>query len=221
MCASDKCCCYTPINFNQIPTPMILPRAPILLPGIRGPPGPIGPPGTQGPPGDSTGTIGNTGPPGPQGLIGTIGNTGPPGVSGIINFSNFFGLMPGDNAATVAAGIPVSFPQDGVTNGVITRINSTQFNLPNIGVYDIFFQVSFTEPGQLVIVLNNIQDLTTVVGRATGTSQIIGMTLIKTTSINSILSINNAAGNSPALTITPLAGGTNSVSCNLVIKQIE
>lgn len=128
--------------------------------------------------------------------------------------------MPGDNSSTVGAGTSVSFPQNGVTNGIITRVNGTQFTLPKIGVYEIMFQVTITEPGQLVIVLNNIQDLTTVVGRDGRTSQIIGMTLIKTTSINSILSINNPVGNSSALTITPLAGGKNSVSCNLVIKQI-
>lgn len=128
--------------------------------------------------------------------------------------------MPGDNSSTVAAGSSVSFPQNGLTNGIITRINGTQFTLPNIGVYEIMFQVSVTEPGQLVIVLNNIKDLTTVVGRDGRTSKIIGMTLIKTTSINSILSINNPSGNATALTITPLAGGKSSVSCNLVIKQI-
>lgn len=61
----------------------------------------------------------------------------------------------------------------------------------------------------------------TVVGRATGTDQIIGMAIITTTSINSILTVRNPAGNAAALTITPNAGGTRPVSAHLVITQIQ
>lgn len=60
----------------------------------------------------------------------------------------------------------------------------------------------------------------TVVGRATGTNQIVGISLIETTSINSILTVRNPADNSTALTITPLAGGTQGVSAHLTIIQI-
>lgn len=151
---------------------------------------------------------------GPQGPIGL---TGPQGE---INFANFYALMPGDNSATIGAGIPIEFPQDGPSNGVISRINSTQFNLPNIGVYEITFQVSITEPGQLVITLNSIENITSVVGRSTGTSQIVGVSLIQTFIINSVITINNPIGETTALTITPLAGGTSPVSANLIIKQI-
>ncbi|MDF2596165.1 MAG: collagen triple helix repeat protein, partial [Clostridia bacterium] len=59
-----------------------------------------------------------------------------------------------------------------------------------------------------------------VVGRATGTSQIVGMALVETSAINSILTVRNPAGNPAALTITPLAGGTRPVSAHLVIMQI-
>lgn len=60
----------------------------------------------------------------------------------------------------------------------------------------------------------------TVVGSATGTSDILGMFLVTTTTINSIITVRNSAGNAAALTITPLAGGTNPVSAHLVIIQI-
>ena len=83
------------------------------------------------------------------------------------------------------------------------------------------FQVSVTEAGQLILTLNG-QDLEyTVAGRATGTSQIVGMSVITTTVVNSILTVRNLAGNAAALTITPLAGGTHSASAHLVITQIE
>lgn len=77
--------------------------------------------------------------------------------------------------------------------------------------------VSFPQDGP-----NNAASLAyTIVGRATGTSDISGMFLIETTTINSILTVRNPAGNSTALTITPLAGGTNLVSAHLVINCIN
>lgn len=60
-----------------------------------------------------------------------------------------------------------------------------------------------------------------VAGRATGTSQIVGMAVVTTTAVNSILTVRNPAGNAAALTISPLAGGTRPVSSHLVITQIS
>jgi len=83
------------------------------------------------------------------------------------------------------------------------------------------FQVSVTEPGQLILTLNGADLAYTVVGRATGTSELAGMSLVTTNVINSMLTVRNPAGNSTALTITPLAGGTRPVSAHLVITQIQ
>ena len=130
--------------------------------------------------------------------------------------------MPPDNAATVAPGTDVSFPQDAPTSGtVITRTSSSTFNLATTGTYQVMFQVSVSEAGQLILTLNGADLAYTVVGRATGTSEIVGMALVTTTVINSILTVRNPAGNSTALTITPLAGGTRPVSAHLVITKIS
>jgi hypothetical protein len=169
----------------------------------------ICPPGPRGP----------RGPRGFQGPAGAAGPAGPPG--GLLGFADFFALMPPDNAATVAPGTDVSFPQDGPTSGTtITRTGPSTFNLSAIGTYQVFFQVSVDEAGQLILTLNGADLAYTVVGRATGASQIVGMALVQTTVINSILTVRNPAGNSTALTITPLAGGTRPVSAHLVITQI-
>ncbi len=61
----------------------------------------------------------------------------------------------------------------------------------------------------------------TLVGRATGTSQIVGHTMINTILPNSLLSIINPSGNSTALTVTTIAGGTHAVTANLVITRIQ
>jgi hypothetical protein len=128
--------------------------------------------------------------------------------------------MPGDNSATIAPGSAIQFPNDGVSNNsIITRISASTFNLATVGIYEIFFQVSITEPGQLVIVLNNTELSYSCIGRATGTIQLVGMTIINTTLADSILSINNVAANATALLLTPNAGGNNNVSCNLLIKN--
>ncbi len=136
-------------------------------------------------------------------------------------FADFFALMPPDNAATVAANNAVSFPQDGSNSGVISRTGPSTFNLPNIGTYEVSFQVSVNEPGQLMLRVNGISIANSVVGRATGTSQLTGTSLITTSVINSIVEVINPAGNPTALTITPLAGGTHPVSAHLVIKQLQ
>jgi len=166
----------------------------------------------------STGATGTTGATGATGATGTTGATG---ATGILNFADFFALMPPDNAATVAVGTDISFPQDGPTSGSsIARTGPSTFNLAVIGTYQVLFQVSVSEAGQLILTLNGSDLAYTVVGRATGTSQIVGLALVTTTFVNSILTVRNPAGNSTALTITPLAGGTRPVSAHLVITKI-
>ena len=130
--------------------------------------------------------------------------------------------MPPDNAATVAPGTDVRFPQDGPNSGFgIARSGPSSFNLAEIGTYQVLFQVSVTEAGQLILTLNGEDLAYTVAGRATGTSQIVGMAIVETTVINSVLTVRNPEGTAAALTITPLAGGTRPVSAHLVITQIQ
>ncbi len=179
----------------------------------------------------ATGSAGATGATGPAGAIGTTGTTGatgatgpagPTGPGGNIAFSDFFALMPPDDATTVAPATDVSFPENGPSSGsIIARTGPSTFNLSAIGTYQVTFQVSVTEAGQLILTLNGSDLSYTVVGRATGTSQIVGLSLVTTPIINSLLTVRNPAGNSTALTITPLAGGTRAVSAHLVITQIQ
>lgn len=167
------------------------------------------------------GVTGATGPTGPTGAAGTAGTTGVTGVTGpVIGFSDFFALMPGDNASTVAVGAAVQFPQNGPTNGTATRATASTFTLPVIGTYEVDFQVSVTEAGQLEVAIGGVGVANTVSGRATGTSQITGRVLITTVIPNAVLSIINPVGNSTALTITPIAGGASAVSAHLVIKRL-
>jgi len=195
------------------------PQGPV---GETGPVGPQGPVGETGPVGPQ-GPVGETGPVGPQGPVGETGPIGPQGpAGGVLNYADFYALMPPDNAATVAPGTDVSFPQDGPNSGAgIARSGPDAFNLAEIGTYQVLFQVSVTEAGQLILTLNGEDLAYTVAGRATGASQIVGMAIVETTVINSVLTVRNPEGTAAALTITPLAGGTRPVSAHLVITQIQ
>lgn len=183
--------------------------------GVRGITSPTGPQGIPGPTGaTSANGLSITGPTGATGATETVG--------GVLNFADFYALMTPDNAATVAPGTDVSFPQDGPSGGSdIARTGPSSFNLAQIGSYQVLFQVNVSEAGQLLLTLNDADLEYTVVGRATGTSQIVGMSIVVTTAINSVLTVRNPAGNAIALSITPLAGGTRPVSAHLVITQIQ
>jgi hypothetical protein len=133
-------------------------------------------------------------------------------------------MMPPDNAATIAPATAIDFPQDGAANGII-RYSASEFILPNAGIYEISWQASIVEAGQLVLGLDSgagvVELPETLAGRATGASQIVNRVLIVTSTANSLLSVRNPTGNSVALTLTPVAGGNQSVSASLVIKQLQ
>jgi len=143
------------------------------------------------------------------------------------DYADFFALMPPDNASTVSPGAAVAFPNDGESSGtgLIVRTGSDTFLLAEPGVYQVTFQVSVTEAGQLVLALDSgagfLEIPSTVVGRATGTSQIVETALVRTSTINSTLQVRNPAGEPVSLSVSPLAGGTNPVSAHLVIIRFQ
>ena len=201
------------------------PQGPVGETGPAGPQGPVGATGAVGP----QGPIGLTGPAGPQGPVGETGPAGPQGpigetgpAGGVLAYADFYALMPPDNAATVAPGTDVSLPQDGPNSGTdILRADDSTFTLSAIGTYLVMFQVSVTEAGQLVLTLNDQEIPYTVTGRAGGTTQITGMALVDTTAVDATLTLRNPEGTAAALTITPLAGGTEPVSAHLTILRIS
>ncbi len=127
--------------------------------------------------------------------------------------------MPGDNATPVAPGAAVSFPSTAAATAGIDRQSETAFTLTEAGTYLVLFQVSVTEAGQLQLALNDVAQPQTVVGRSTRTSQIVGMSII-TAPAGGVLTVINPAGSTEDLTITPTAGGTESVSAHLVILRL-
>ena len=204
------------------PEPTVGPAGPQGDTGAQGPtgePGPAGAAGPQGPAGSSTGVKGATG---AKGATGLTGPPGPAGLPGGTDSALFFALMPPDNAATVGVGADVDFPQNGPSTSTgIVRASADSFTLTTPGVYRVTYQVSVTEAGQLILTLDGTDLAYTVAGRATGTSQISLTTLVQTSSTAQVLTVRNPAGNSTALTITPLAGGTRPSAATLLIELVK
>jgi hypothetical protein len=88
----------------------------------------------------------------------------------------------------------------------------------------VTFQASVTEAGQLVLALDTgtgpVEFTPSAVGRATGTSQIVGALLIEIVE-TSILSVRNPALHGGVLTLTPNAGTGSEVSAHLVITRVQ
>lgn len=185
--------------------------------GKKGECGPQGQPGSQG----KSGFHGKRGLSGERGHHGSRGHTGPS-----LEISDFYALMPSNNDNTILPGHPVFFPLTGETTGNIVRADDSSFIVPDIGLYEIQFQVSVTEPGQLVVALSDDNGSTyseiasTVVGRGAETSQIVGMCLVRTSVANSRIVIRNPEANSVLLIITQSAGGVDSVSAHLIISKV-
>lgn len=180
--------------------------------------------------GGAQGIVGVAGPAGAAGLAGAAGAagiqgiTGIPGAPGILDFADFYSLQGGafaDNSPPVAAGGAVVFFRAGSTNGTITSLGPSSFNLPTIGTYLVLFQVDVTAAAQLGLRLNSAPILDSVVGRATGSSQIAGISLVTTTTANSVLEVINPSGNATTIAVPPNDGGTQPITAHLVILRIQ
>jgi hypothetical protein len=139
----------------------------------------------------------------------------------VLSYADFYALVPPDNADPIIPGDDIAFPRNGViANTNIGRSSDTAFILGAVGTYLVLFTVPVTESGQIVLTLNGIELPYAVFGRTTGTSQIIGNTIITTTTANSILTVRNPSGNNTDLTLTDVAGGDLAVTAHLTIVQL-
>ena len=184
--------------------------------GPTGPsPAPTGPTGSTGSAGPTGPTTGATGPTGPTGAA--TGGTGPTGPTGATSaYANFFSIRAPDATSNILAGGSVPFFVDGPASGSIVRSGPSTFTLPSAGTWQIGWVVN-AGTGQLQAALAGTGLPDTVVGRATGSTQIIGKTII--TTVGPVdLSIINPLGNS-TLVLIGTGGNSNSVN-TLSIEQL-
>lgn len=172
--------------------------------GINGILGPIGITGQQG-------YIGNPGPQGvigPQGIQGDTGAFGTIGIQGekggILSYAEYYSMI--TTESDLVGNDIVSFLNENISKD-ITMDNSI-FTLPNIGFYEIFYnitgkgQLSLNYNGNSILDVDNVED-----------SQISNIILFKTETVNSLISLN--VSNSGNFKISE-----NSF-LNFVIKQLS
>jgi hypothetical protein len=137
----------------------------------------------------------------------------------------------GAQPATVTAGQPFTFSSTNLVGAGITSMTGlfsppftlagTVFTLAKIGRYEVRFRMSFPSNG--AIVLYQGQTLATmtpsllVVGKTTD-GQASDTQIIETTTVNSFLSLNAAAGNTAGIVIPALSSTTNTNATTLSIK---
>jgi len=169
---------------------------------------------------DDVARAGVTGPTGPGGATGPAGPQGPGGGGLVSSFANFFTLA--GSIAPVANNAPMPFSTNGPAGGAaVTRAgaSTTTFTINTTGNYEVTWQVDVNEPGQLQLALNGAGLPDTVVGRATGTSQIYGSTVISATAGQTLTVLNVSGG---ALTLTPPSGSlTHAISATLTVKLLS
>lgn len=180
------------------------------------------------------------GTPATSGAAGAAGPAGPTGPVGVTEYAMFFGLTAGTNsegtdyAATIAPSVGfgtgrVPFPQDGPTNGLITRAGPDAFLLPSLGTYEITWKLHTTEPGQTQIQyagMIGFSDLARTVTQdmnpTGGGHLMVGHALITTDGPGALIAVINPAGNSPALTVTPADGAsTHANAQSITIKRLS
>jgi len=130
-----------------------------------------------------------------------------------------------DNPDSIDPGSAVHFPRPDVNPyGSIQRSIGSPFEflLPPNSIFEITFQVTVQNTGELVVVLNGQELSQTVVGKSGG-GFIVGISIISTPAGSpSTLSIHNPS--------TAVAGGikidestgalSQPLSCHLIIKQL-
>jgi hypothetical protein len=130
-----------------------------------------------------------------------------------------------DNPNAIEPGFAINFPSPTVNPFGIQRngTSTSEFVLPPNSVFEITFQVTIQNTGELVVVLNGNELIETVVGHPGG-GAVVGMCIIVTPpTINSIISINNPSSAKPGGVKVDESSGalTQPLSCHLIIKKLQ
>ncbi|KKT43025.1 MAG: Collagen triple helix repeat domain protein [Candidatus Wolfebacteria bacterium GW2011_GWE2_44_13] len=196
--------------------------------GLTGQTGLTGEAGTIG----LTGEIGITGATGLTGATGTIGLTGPAGAAGLVLSAQYVQI--GSQPATVGAGQPFTYTTTILSTPGITAetavfnppftTSGTVFTLANIGKYEVNYTMSYpTDGGVVLYVGSTIPTMVplpyTIIGK-TPAGAVSGSVIVETTSTNSFLSVNAAAGNALPIAVPPNSSTSNESATTVSFKQV-
>ena len=198
--------------------------------GLTGTTGSTGATGGAGAAG-GTGPTGLTGPAGVTGATGAAGSAGATGATGVIVSAQYsqLGAQPGSVAATQ----PFTYTTTDLSTASITSATGvfapfatgTIFTLANIGRYEISYQMSYPTDGGVVLytgatIAAMVPLPYTMIGKSPN-GAVQGSVIIETTTTNSFVSVNAAAGNAVAIVIPSNSSTTNQSAATVSFKQIQ
>ncbi len=125
-----------------------------------------------------------------------------------------------EETVNLSPGEDYPLPDNGPTEGGISRIDETSFNLAETGSYLVMFHVTTIQTPKLGLTLNGeILDYT-IAGRPSGGSEIVGMTVVTTTQENAVLTLRYPEGENGGEAVTADNPTLNTTS-HLVIVRIN
>lgn len=136
----------------------------------------------------------------------------------------------GSQPGTIAPGQAFTYSTTILSTTGITPVTTappggTVFTLANAGRYEVNYQMTYPTDGGVVLYLGaTIPTMSplpyTMIGK-TPDGAVNGSVIIETTSSNSFLSVNAAAGNAVAIAIPPNSSSSNQSATTVSIKQIQ
>jgi len=132
-----------------------------------------------------------------------------------------YGMWYGNDVISTAATDALTFPNAFVTPIGITQVGTTEFQVALAGTYEVNFQVPVVSAGMLDIYINAVEQPDTVVGRSTGTCQIVGAGIILVLNASDQISVRVPTGAAVVVTENDVAPITlRPLTRNISIKQI-
>jgi hypothetical protein len=163
------------------------------------------------------GIAGAPGAPGSPGEPGEKGDTGGVGPAGTQVAAEFYGL--GSSYVPIDGAVRFDFEGPSTNDDIIHRVTYDTFAVTTSGLYRISFRVPIDEAGTLLVTVNDVNVDYTSTGRSTGTTPIIGESLVQLDAGSHIRIVNRFSPS--ALTISNYAGGYGLTVASLVIELVE
>ena len=129
--------------------------------------------------------------------------------------------MPPENAAAIAPGEAVEFPEQSFIGGTnVTRTSDSEFTFTESGIYLVFFNAATSEAAQLVPAINTTELSFALAGKDSVLSQLSGMAIIAAND-GDVLTLRNPASATSSVTLSPNAGGNSPVTAHLILIRLQ
>lgn len=134
-------------------------------------------------------------------------------------YADFYDSSP---TSSISVGSYWQLLHNGPSSGQITRgVTQGTFVIPTTGVWWLTFTACLSVHGQVVVVQNGTELLSTTAGNSTATDPTVALNCILSLNSGDIIGLHNPTGNTTAYTLLPANGAeTYAYTAHLVILQV-